>query len=285
MVQRGVDVERDPGHRRFCTVRRMPKLIASKARPGHALARAPRRRRLRRHRHARLARDRLAPAPAPDRDRRAQRELRGLRRGARPGSSRSCSSTGSAAAGRTGSRTSRASAASGRRAIGIDLPGFGFSEMPREEISISGYGRVRERAVRRARPRRGRARRATRWAASSRRETAIQFPERVARLVLVSAAGITTSGPAPAGRSSRAPAWWRRVGTRTAAMSRAGRAAAATCGTPLYQLVHPPPDADPAELLYEITSGAGRPGFLRRAAARSWTTTSATACRRSAARR
>ena len=33
-------------------------------------------------------------------------------------------------------------AAEGRRAIGIDLPGFGFSEMPAEEISISGYGRT-----------------------------------------------------------------------------------------------------------------------------------------------
>src|SRR4051794_41880681 len=33
-------------------------------------------------------------------------------------------------------------AAEGRRAIGLDLPGFGFSEMPREKISISGYGRT-----------------------------------------------------------------------------------------------------------------------------------------------
>src|SRR4051812_36014081 len=33
-------------------------------------------------------------------------------------------------------------AAEGRRAIALDLPGFGFSEMPRDDISISGYGRV-----------------------------------------------------------------------------------------------------------------------------------------------
>src|SRR5919112_2054734 len=32
-------------------------------------------------------------------------------------------------------------AAEGRRVIAPDLPGFGFSEMPREDISISGYGR------------------------------------------------------------------------------------------------------------------------------------------------
>ncbi|MEA2448761.1 MAG: hypothetical protein QOG63_693, partial [Thermoleophilaceae bacterium] len=32
-------------------------------------------------------------------------------------------------------------AAEGRRVIALDLPGFGYSDMPREEISISGYGR------------------------------------------------------------------------------------------------------------------------------------------------
>src|SRR3954471_4273723 len=33
-------------------------------------------------------------------------------------------------------------AAEGRRVIAPDMPGFGYSEMPREEISISGYGRT-----------------------------------------------------------------------------------------------------------------------------------------------
>src|SRR5688572_27394334 len=35
-------------------------------------------------------------------------------------------------------------AAEGRRVIALDLPGFGESEMPREDISISGYGRAVE---------------------------------------------------------------------------------------------------------------------------------------------
>ena len=33
-------------------------------------------------------------------------------------------------------------AAQERRVIALDLPGFGLSEMPRDEITISGYGRV-----------------------------------------------------------------------------------------------------------------------------------------------
>ena len=53
------------------------------------------------------------------------------------------------------------------RVVALDLPGFGHSPMPREQISISGYARTARRAARRARDRRGRASSATRWAASS----------------------------------------------------------------------------------------------------------------------
>ena len=83
-----------------------------------------------------------------------------------------------------------ATAEAGYRAIAVDLPGFGASEMPREKISISGYGR---------------------WVDSLCDalgtgpvalvgnsmggfigcEVAIKFPERLERLVLVSAAGIS----------------------------------------------------------------------------------------------
>src|SRR2546423_9905379 len=83
-------------------------------------------------------------------------------------------------------------AADGRRVIALDLPGFGFSEMPREEISISGYGRVVNELcdlldlgevvmV------------GNSMGGFISAETAIQFPARVARVVLVSAAGVTTS--------------------------------------------------------------------------------------------
>src|SRR4051812_46663568 len=83
-------------------------------------------------------------------------------------------------------------AAEGRRAIALDLPGFGFSEIPGDEISISGYGRLVNslcdeldlgEVVLVGNSMGG-------FIAA---ETAIQFPARVARVVLVSAAGVTTS--------------------------------------------------------------------------------------------
>jgi pimeloyl-ACP methyl ester carboxylesterase len=79
----------------------------------------------------------------------------------------------------------------------VDLPGFGLSEKPRDEITIKGYGRfVRsvlehlgiERAHLIGNSMGG-------FVAS---EVAIQFPEIVERLVLVSAAGISTASIARA---------------------------------------------------------------------------------------
>jgi pimeloyl-ACP methyl ester carboxylesterase len=79
-----------------------------------------------------------------------------------------------------------------RRVIALDLPGSGLSEMPRETISIPGYGRVVkalcehvgiERAHLVGNSMGG-------FVAS---EVAIQFPELVERLVLVSAAGISSA--------------------------------------------------------------------------------------------
>src|SRR4051794_27732145 len=106
-------------------------------------------------------------------------------------------------------------AAEGRRAIAIDLPGFGFSDMPAEEISISGYGRtvnalldqldVGEAVLV-----------GNSMGGFISAEVAIQFPARVARMVLVSAAGVTTSdlasGPIMAGARVVAA-----LATRTAA--------------------------------------------------------------------
>src|SRR3954451_11149802 len=76
------------------------------------------------------------------------------------------------------------------RAIAFDLPGFGQSPMPRGKIAIAGYGRLVEalltalevpRAVLVGNSMGG-------FIAA---EVAIQFPARVQRLVLVSAAGLT----------------------------------------------------------------------------------------------
>jgi pimeloyl-ACP methyl ester carboxylesterase len=150
-------------------------------------------------------------------------------------------------------------AAEGRRVIALDLPGFGFSEMPEEEISISGYGRLVNslcdeldlgEVVMVGNSMGG----------FISAETAIQFPARVARVVLVSAAGVTTSDlrarPIMAGARVVAA-----VATRTATMSER-----VVRRRHLRHLVYHSFIRHPTrirnELLYEITRGSGRPGFL-----------------------
>ena len=150
-------------------------------------------------------------------------------------------------------------AAEGRRALALDLPGFGFSEMPSDEISISGYGRVVNSfcdqldlgevvLV------------GNSMGGFISAETAIQFPARVARVVLVSAAGVTTSDlrsrPIMAGARVVAA-----VATRTAAMSeRVVRRRHVRHLVFNSFIRHPTRIRN--ELLYEITRGSRRPGFL-----------------------
>ena len=116
-----------------------------------------------------------------------------------------CSCTASAASGRTGSRTSPALALE-RRVVALDLPGFGLSPMPARARSRSRSTRAWWR----------------RWASTSGSgrvalvgnsmggfigaELAIRFPPRVERLVLVSAAGITTTNLYRSARASRSAA-------------------------------------------------------------------------------
>src|SRR5919202_4470120 len=99
-------------------------------------------------------------------------------------------------------------AAVGDRAIALDLPGFGFSEMPAEEISISGFGRC-VNAVCDELDLGEVVLVGNSMGGFTSAETAIQFPQRVERLVLVSAAGLTTSdlahGPVLAGARIVAP--------------------------------------------------------------------------------
>src|SRR6476620_6877699 len=77
-----------------------------------------------------------------------------------------------------------------RRVIAIDLPGFGHSEMPAEKISISGYGRTVE-AILDELGAEGAEIVGNSMGGFIGAEVAIQFPERVKRLVLVSAAGLS----------------------------------------------------------------------------------------------
>jgi pimeloyl-ACP methyl ester carboxylesterase len=152
-------------------------------------------------------------------------------------------------------------AAEGRRSLAVDLPGFGFSEMPDERISISGYGRV-VNALCDSLDLGEVVLVGNSMGGFIGAEVAIQFPARVARLVLVSAAGVTTSdlrsGPVLAGARVVAA-----VGARTASAAMSER----IVRRPLLQhlaynsFIRHPTRVRP-ELLYEITRGSGRPGFV-----------------------
>ena len=148
--------------------------------------------------------------------------------------------------------------AEGRRVVALDLPGCGFSEMPREDISISGYGRcvnalcdeldLGEVVLV-----------GNSMGGFTAAETAIQFPERVSRIVLNSAAGLTTSdlAHAPLLAGARIVA---AVGARTAAMSEK-LVVRKRLRWPVYYTFIRYPHRIPTDLLYEITRGSGRPGF------------------------
>jgi len=150
-------------------------------------------------------------------------------------------------------------AAEGRRVIAVDLPGFGASEMPREDISIEGYGRAVEslcdeldlgQVVVVGHSMGG-------FVAA---EFAIQYPERVERLVLQAAAGISTNhlrrSPLMAGARIVAG-----LGTRAAASSRFV-APRPRLRWLVLQTVMRHPGRVPADLVYELVAHTGREGFL-----------------------
>src|SRR4051794_19577043 len=149
-------------------------------------------------------------------------------------------------------------AAEGRRVVALDLPGFGFSEMPRDDISISGYGRA-VNAVCDELDLGEVVLVGNSMGGFTAAETAIQFPQRVSRLVLNSAAGLTTSdlmhGPILAGARIVAA-----IGARTAVMSEK-LVVRKRLRWPVYYTFIRYPHRIPTDLLYEITRGSGRPGF------------------------
>jgi pimeloyl-ACP methyl ester carboxylesterase len=151
------------------------------------------------------------------------------------------------------------------RVIAVDLPGFGSSPMPSREISISGYARSLERLF---------AELGIDAAAVVGNsmggfiaaELAIAFPQLVERLVLISAAGIsTTDDPRTrraiptlrhAERITAAGAAW--LASRSDAVARRARLREATLA-----LVVRHPGRLPAALAAEQLRGAGKPGFLQ----------------------
>src|SRR4051812_9586308 len=149
-------------------------------------------------------------------------------------------------------------AAEGRPVIALDLPGFGFSEMPRDRISISGYGQC-VNAVCDKLDLGEVVLVGNSMGGFTAAETAIQFPQRVSRIVLNSAAGLTTGDLAhqPLLAGARIVA---ALGTRVAAMSET-LVVRKRLRWPVYYTFIRYPHRIPTDLLFEITQGSGRPGF------------------------
>ena len=146
-----------------------------------------------------------------------------------------------------------------RRVIALDLPGFGESSDFEGEITMSRHGAVvnglceqleLDRVVVVGNSMGG-------FIAA---ETAIQFPERVERLVLCSAAGITTSEL----RREPVIAWGRAVamgGTRSAAEVRMAILRPRLRHV-IFALITRHPSRIRPDILFEISRGAGREAFM-----------------------
>jgi len=155
------------------------------------------------------------------------------------------------------------------RVIALDLPGFGHSPMPSQEISISGYARLLDRLFDQLEID------AAAVVGNSMggfigAELAIAFPQRVERLVLVSAAGLSTYGEP---RAERAMPGLRRLERVLAASAAwfASKSDTVALRRRLRQLtmnlVVAHPDRLPAALVAEQMRGAGKPGFMQALAA------------------
>jgi pimeloyl-ACP methyl ester carboxylesterase len=151
------------------------------------------------------------------------------------------------------------------RVIALDLPGFGHSPMPSERISISGYARLLDRLLDTL------GIEAAAVVGNSMggfigAELAIAFPQRVERLVLISAAGISTYDHRGAVRTvpvlrraermlTAYTAW---MATKSDTVARRPRLRDAT-----LNLVTRHPSRLSAALAAEQLRGSGKPGFIQ----------------------
>jgi pimeloyl-ACP methyl ester carboxylesterase len=151
------------------------------------------------------------------------------------------------------------------RVIAVDLPGFGHSPMPGESITISGYARTLD-ALLGALDVDAAVVVGNSMGGFISAELAINFPQRVERLVLVSAAGISTynhsgatralPGLRRAERVIAAYAGW--IAAHSDTVARRPGLRNATLG-----LVTSHPSRLPAALAAEQIRGAGKPGFMQ----------------------
>jgi pimeloyl-ACP methyl ester carboxylesterase len=146
-----------------------------------------------------------------------------------------------------------------RRVLALDLPGFGLTPPPPDRITITGYGRFVD-AFREALGLDRLAIVGNSMGGYIAAEVAIQFPQRVSRLVLVSAAGISSAETLRAplltvGRVATA------LATHTAARHRALAARPLSRHLSLALVARHPRLLKP-DLAYEgFFKGAGKPGF------------------------
>jgi pimeloyl-ACP methyl ester carboxylesterase len=146
-----------------------------------------------------------------------------------------------------------------RRVVALDLPGFGDSDDLDGEISMSRLGRTVDGLCERL----GLGEIAlvgNSMGGFISAETAIQFPQRVERLVLCSAAGITTSEL----RREPVMAWGRAVamgGTRSAAEVRMAILRPRLRHL-IFALITRHPSRIRPDILFEISRGAGRDAFI-----------------------
>jgi pimeloyl-ACP methyl ester carboxylesterase len=146
-----------------------------------------------------------------------------------------------------------------RRVVALDLPGFGESEDTAGPPTMSGLGRVVEELCEQLDL--GRiALVGNSMGGFIAAETAIAFPQRVERLVLVSSAGITTSEL----RREPVMAWGRAVtmgGARSAAEVRMAILRPRLRHL-IFSLIMRHPSRIAPDILFEISRGAGRDAFM-----------------------
>lgn len=151
------------------------------------------------------------------------------------------------------------------RVVALDLPGFGASPMPSAPISISWYARLLDALL-------GRlgvdaaAVVGNSMGGFISAELAIAFPQRVERLVLVSAAGLSTTNHPDVTRALPALTRMQRVLAASGAwvVSKADTVARRPrLRDALLDLVVAHPERLPAPLAAEQLKGAGKPGFMQ----------------------
>ena len=145
------------------------------------------------------------------------------------------------------------------RVIAPDLPGFGYSEMPADETSIPGYARAMAELCERLGIERASVVGHSMGGFVT-ADLAIERPDLVERLVLVSAAGIAINDA----RRGRVMAWGRinaavsaRLAAGTESFVRRPRLRHFAFSTMVRH-----PARVPQEDLYELGAGTGRPGFI-----------------------